>query len=470
MLREHSRSVDTGLRLFDLSVLTLALPFAYYLREWLLGDRSPAVMGVQGYWPLLTLTLLFWIGGSWLLKVYDVYRTRPVSTELGRLARAMAVVAVFIFALGFLSKQHQMSRLFIGLYFSLSLAMLVLNRIVVRSAARTLRRRGYNSRMYAVVGSGDLAQDVVENISAHPEWGYVLAGYVLDGDGAAPSADRTVLGRLADMGDILENHVLDEVIFAVPRDRLAATEQAVRLCEEQGVSVRISLEIFRGGVARMEVSEMDGLPMLAFTRTPSDTVQLVAKRIFDVAVSGLVLLLLSPALLAAALAIKLDSPGPVFFRQRRVGLNGRAFTILKFRSMYQDAEARLEALQRFNEMSGPVFKMTNDPRVTRVGGFLRRTSLDEFPQFWNVLRGEMSVVGPRPPLPSEVRKYKRWQRRRLSVKPGITCTWQVSGRNDIDFEQWMELDLEYIDHWSLWMDFQICLKTIPAVLSARGAH
>jgi lipopolysaccharide/colanic/teichoic acid biosynthesis glycosyltransferase len=159
----------------------------------------------------------------------------------------------------------------------------------------------------------------------------------------------------------------------------------------------------------------------------------------------------------------------VFFGQRRVGQNGRAFRMLKFRSMYQDAEQRLEALRALNEMSGPVFKMANDPRTTKVGRFLRRTSLDELPQFINVLRGEMSVVGPRPPIPAEVTQYKRWQRRRLSVRPGITCIWQISGRNGIDFDRWMELDLQYIDEWSLWRDVQICLKTIPAVLSARGA-
>jgi exopolysaccharide biosynthesis polyprenyl glycosylphosphotransferase len=210
--------------------------------------------------------------------------------------------------------------------------------------------------------------------------------------------------------------------------------------------------------------------MLSLTRTPSDELALAAKRLFDITVSFLVLFLLSPVFLAVAAAIKLDSPGPVFFRQRRVGLQGRTFDIFKLRSMYLDAEARLESLRTHNEMSGPVFKMKNDPRITRVGRFLRRTSLDEFPQFWNVLRGEMSVVGPRPPLPSEVRQYKRWQRRRLSVKPGITCIWQISGRNNIDFDRWMELDLEYIDQWSLWTDFQICLKTIPAVLGTRGAH
>jgi exopolysaccharide biosynthesis polyprenyl glycosylphosphotransferase len=180
--------------------------------------------------------------------------------------------------------------------------------------------------------------------------------------------------------------------------------------------------------------------------------------------------MLSPVFVATAIAVKLDSPGPVFFRQTRVGKNGRPFKMLKFRSMHVDAEARLESLRGLNEVSGPVFKMKNDPRITRVGAFIRRTSLDELPQFLNVLSGEMSIVGPRPPVPSEVRQYQRWQRRRLSVKPGITCTWQVSGRSNVSFDQWMKLDLEYIDTWSLWQDIQICFRTVPAVLLSRGAH
>jgi len=218
----------------------------------------------------------------------------------------------------------------------------------------------------------------------------------------------------------------------------------------------------------MRVADMDGVPMLAFTRTPSDALALGVKRAFDVVISAAVLVVLSPLFAAIALAIRIDSPGPIFFKQRRIGQSGRVFEVLKFRSMFRDAEGRLEALRAHNEMSGPVFKMANDPRVTKVGRLLRRTSLDEFPQFWNVLKGEMSIVGPRPPIPSEVRQYKRWQRRRLSMKPGITCIWQISGRNDIDFERWMELDLQYIDEWSLWGDIEIFFKTIPAVLSSRG--
>jgi exopolysaccharide biosynthesis polyprenyl glycosylphosphotransferase len=278
-----------------------------------------------------------------------------------------------------------------------------------------------------------------------------------------------VLGRLSDLGGILEDEVLDVVIFAVPRGRLSDVQRGIQLCEEQGIEVRISLDVLRFGPGRMTVSDFDGVPMLAFSRTPSDALALAGKRAFDIVASASILLLSSVLLVGVAIAIKLDSPGPVFFRQRRVGRNGREFWMLKFRSMHVNAEAQLAALRARNEVSGPVFKMRQDPRVTRVGQLLRRTSLDEFPQFVNVLLGDMSVVGPRPPIRGEVAQYRRWQRRRLSVKPGITCLWQISGRSNVGFERWMELDLEYIDNWSLWGDVMICLKTVPAVIAARGA-
>jgi exopolysaccharide biosynthesis polyprenyl glycosylphosphotransferase len=347
--------------------------------------------------------------------------------------------------------------------------MLAAMRILARRLAHEVRRRGYNTRLFAVVGSGDLAEDVLERFASHPEWGYEFAGYILDGEAPA-EVGELVLGRAEQIGTILDDTVLDEVIFAVPPERFASAQSAARLCEEQGIETRICFDLQGGGIARLGVTDIGGLPAITFSSGPSNEVALAVKRAFDLAVSAAVLLLLAPLLLGVAIAIWLDSPGPVFFRQRRVGLNGREFWLYKFRSMHQDAEARLAELRAHNEVSGPVFKMRNDPRVTRVGRFIRKTSLDEFPQFWNVLRGEMSVVGPRPPLPAEVRQYKRWQRRRLSVKPGITCEWQVSGRSTVDFDRWMALDLHYIDNWSLWNDIRICARTIPAVFMGHGAH
>jgi len=333
-----------------------------------------------------------------------------------------------------------------------------------------VRRRGFNSRYFAVVGSGEHAESLVEQVAMHPQWGYAFLGYVREPGAPPETGDALVLGSQDDLARLLSDHVLDEVFFAVAHGQLEGIEDSVRLCQEQGVLVRISLGGFADGPARLTVVETDGRAMLTYSSTPAGGPGLAAKRALDLLVSAVLLLLLAPLLAAIAVATLRDSPGPVLFRQRRVGLNGREFTFFKFRSMRVGAEAELALLRAQNEMDGPVFKMRQDPRVTRVGQFLRKTSLDELPQFWNVLRGEMSLVGPRPPLPAEVRQYQPWQRRRLSVKPGITCTWQVSGRNEIDFERWMRLDLEYIDRWSFWGDVGICLQTIPAVLFARGAR
>jgi exopolysaccharide biosynthesis polyprenyl glycosylphosphotransferase len=354
-------------------------------------------------------------------------------------------------------------------YLATAFVLLASNRAAFRLLARLARRRGYSSRRYAVVGSAPAGREVVEALDAHPEWGTEFVGFI-PVSGSQRCGRGPTLGSLSDLGGILEAEVLDEVIFAVARDQFELIEPAIAICQEQGVEVRISLDMLRFGPSSMRLTLLNDLPMVVFSRAPSDTLALTAKRLFDVLVSGLALLLTAPVFAALAVAIKLDSPGPVFFRQRRVGRNGRSFDMVKFRSMHRDAESRLEALKALNEMSGPVFKMREDPRVTRIGRFLRRTSLDEFPQFWNVLMGDMSIVGPRPPLPAEVAQYKRWQRRRLSVKPGITCVWQISGRNNIDFDRWMELDLEYIDTWSLKNDLLIFLRTIPAVLGSRGAR
>ena len=467
MLRQHSRSVQTSLRVLDLACLAVALLAARSGLDTLRAETlAPSSSQLA---PLLVLTLLSWIAAAAAFHVYGNYRTLPITAELGRMGRALLAAAVLTMAGGYLAWRLEVPRLLLVLHFAMALALLVMSRLLLRGVARSLRRRGYNVRRFAVVGTGELAEEVARTLTVHPEWGCSLTGVILE-EGAAGTGSLPVLGHLDEIGAVLERNVLDQVIFALPASQLPVAEEAARACQLQGVAVMICLDLLHGGIGQMALTRMEGVPAITFSTVPSDALSLAFKRAFDVLVSAVVLLLLSPLLAGVAIAIKLDSPGPVLFRQRRVGLNGREFPLLKFRSMRQDAEALLAALRARNEMSGPVFKMTDDPRVTRVGRFIRRASLDEFPQFWNVLRGEMRVVGPRPPLPAEVLQYERWQRRRLSVKPGITCTWQISGRNDIDFERWMELDLEYIDHWSLARDVQICMKTIPAVLLARGSR
>ena len=238
----------------------------------------------------------------------------------------------------------------------------------------------------------------------------------------------------------------------------------------EGITVSVATDYFELKFAKARQSDLHGFPLLTFETVPKDIWGLFLKRLFDIVVSGMSLVLLSPVFAAIAIAVKATSPGPALFRQARVSVNGRKFKLLKFRTMVADAEAKLDGLRDKNEMKGPVFKIENDPRITKIGRFLRKFSLDELPQFWNVLTGDMSIVGPRPPIPSEVNEYDPWQRRRLSMRPGITCIWQVSGRNRItDFNEWTKLDLEYIDNWSLWLDLELFFKTIPVVLLAKGA-
>jgi exopolysaccharide biosynthesis polyprenyl glycosylphosphotransferase len=467
-VKRNAPVIAVGLRVLDVAALSAALPIAYALRDRL-GDRFHSLVSIDRYWPLLAETLLVWLVTAWLTEVYGSYRKRPLATEILRVAKALVATGIGIAAIGYLQK-HEISRLLVLVYFAICFVSLAVNRVVVRALARAAHRRGHNTRRFAVAGAGLPAREIVRAMSAHAEWGYEFAGYIVDGP--APDAlDRTkILGTLDELEHLLRRAVLDEVIFAVPRERLAAVDGAILACEEQGVAARVCIDLFATRTAKRRLDDLDGIPLLSFSTTPSDALALAAKRALDVVLSAAVLVALSPLFLAVAAAIKLESPGPVFFRQRRVGMNGREFMLNKFRSMYADAESRLESLRARNEVSGPVFKMRDDPRVTRVGRFLRRTSIDELPQFWNVLRGEMSVVGPRPPIPSEVKQYQRWHRRRLSVRPGITCTWQVSGRSGIAFDRWMKLDLAYIDNWSLWHDVKILARTIPAVLTGRGAQ
>ncbi len=468
LLKKNARTVDAALRVFDVCVLVAAFPLAYSLRDGVLGAFS-ALQPMSAYWPVLAVTMLLWIGATATCHVYEAYRTHSIWFEIRRILAAELLVALGLGALAFFAKQQDLSRLFIGLYVATTLLLLALNRIGLRLFVRWVRRHGYNTRRFAVAGCGALARDAAARVLAHPEWGYAFAGYLLE-DGDVHRNARPVLGTISNLRRILEREVIDEIIVALSNPHGDEAREVLRVAEERGVPVKLCMDYSLLKISRMSFEEIGDIPTVAFSPVPSDPYALAAKRAFDLVFSATVILLGSPVLLLIALAIRLDSRGPVLFRQVRVGRNGRTFDLWKFRTMCVDAEARLAQLRALNEVSGPVFKMRNDPRVTRVGRWLRKTSLDEFPQFWNVLRGDMSIVGPRPPIPAEVERYESWQRRRLSVRPGITCIWQVSGRSTVDFDQWMELDLQYIDNWSLMGDINIVLKTVPAVLFGRGAH
>jgi len=480
MIKERARIIATIVFGFDLLAVAAAFFAAYWLRSHFLvrtGWVSGAIYPLEAYLPLLPLALSCWGVALLMTGRYRSARTDRLPREALRIVRACLVaLALFVLAIyilrldAVLLGDDQISRLWILLLAGTSVVLLLASRLAVRVTSHQVRARGYNYRTVLVVGTSASAQSIAASFEAHPYWGYKLLGFVSDGttDDTAPAASR-ILGTFDDIPRLIEENVVDEVVFAIRRRQLDQMENLFLLLEEQGVHTQVALDIFPQTRARVGLTDLDGIPMISYSSVPMSQFQGMVKRLVDILIAACLLAVTAPLTAAAALAILFSSRGPVLFRQIRCGLSGREFTLLKFRTMVADAEARRSELLDRNEMDGPVFKVSDDPRVTLVGRFLRRFSLDELPQLWNVLRGDMSMVGPRPPIPAEVREYERWQRRRLSMRPGITCLWQVRGRNRITFERWMEMDLEYIDSWSPLLDAKILLRTIPVVLSGRGA-
>jgi exopolysaccharide biosynthesis polyprenyl glycosylphosphotransferase len=486
MLKERARVLNLFVFLADLSLVAGAFLFAFWLRDGVLpsiGWFEGRLYPLRDYLPLLAVALGVW--GAFLLASdqYRSHRTVPLLQEAWDLLRAnggAAISFVLILYAGRLDERllghDRVSRLWIGLFPVLAFLLLLAERLALRLTSRYVRSRGFNYRTVLVVGAGPAARDIARSIDAHRYWGFRILGFVVapEDDGGMPVAQRPtlahpVLGSLEDLPRILEHQIVDDVIFALGRRDFERVEDLFLSLQEQGIRVRFALDLFPHAKAKVDLEELDGTPLLTFSTSPNRPFQLLAKRALDIALSGLLLLIGAPIVGLVALLIRLTTGGKIIFRQTRCGLNGRSFTLYKFRTMVEDAEERRRELMHLNEMKGPVFKLRRDPRVTQVGKFLRKFSLDEIPQLWNVIRGDMSLVGPRPPIPEEVAQYQRWQRRRLAMKPGLTCLWQISGRNEIDFDQWMRLDLEYIDNWSPSLDLKILLKTIPVVLTGKGA-
>ncbi len=481
MLKEQARLVAAFVYLADLALVSLAFVLAHFLRGRLapaLGVGAPGLPPIASYLTLLPVALAIWTVLLWSSGRYRSHRQVPLVDEAKAILRVTLLgAATFALAVwGFrlderLLDSGRISRSWIVLFALFTGALLLAEKLALRLAARTIRERGLNYRTIVLVGRGATAVSIAESIRAHRWWGYRVLGFLASGeaDERPDPGARPLLGTIADLDAVRAKEIVDEVVFALPARATARFEDQVLALQEQGVLVRFALELFPHARARVELNEMDGVPLISLVTTPSGALELGAKRALDVAISLAVVAVAWPAIGAVALGIKLSGRGAVLFRQRRCGLNGRQFTLYKFRTMVEGAHERMLEVAHLNEMDGPVFKSSRDPRVTPFGRFLRKFSLDELPQLWNVLRGDMSLVGPRPPIPEEVARYERWQRRRLAMKPGLTGLWQISGRNELDFERWMALDLQYIDTWSPWLDLKILLKTVPVVLSGRGA-
>jgi exopolysaccharide biosynthesis polyprenyl glycosylphosphotransferase len=404
------------------------------------------------------------------MGLYDSQRLTALDRVVGRLVVAGICSTMLVTAAAFIWKAPVGPR-FPLLFGAGQLALLTFTRLIVFFGLRLARRVGRNTRNVIVIGSGPRAAGVLHTVMEHPEWGLNVVGFVDDLD--APMAGGIPVDKvfkLADMPMLLRDEVVDEVIVATPRSMLTSVLPVVAACGSAGVPFTLLADIFGDYLPPPEVTRFGTLAALRFAPVHHSNARLAVKRGMDVVGAVSLLLITAPVIAGCALAVRLSSPGPAFFRQIRSGKNGRRFSIVKLRTMCNDAEARREALQHLNEMEGPVFKIQDDPRVTKVGRFLRRHSLDELPQLWNVLTGDMSLVGPRPPMPHEVAQYETFEQRRLSMKPGLTCLWQVSGRNDVSsFDEWVRMDLEYIDTWSLGNDLRILGRTLPAVLRGTGA-
>jgi len=466
------RQFDQGLRatVLVMDVLFSAVAFVGVLA--LAGPRESLLLTHTESLKVLVLGLiasLVWPLALQSTIVQRATRQLPVSALLAQLVLAGAASTIIVCATAFAVRAPIAPLLLLSCVLA-QLVAVSLFRMSILLALRLARRRGRNFRNLLIAGSGPRARDVQRLVEQHPAWGYAVVGFVDEGDWPIdPEIPAEQLHKFVELPQLMRDRVIDEVIIACPRSVFGALGSIVGVCAEAGVPVTVLSDIFGDYVPPPRVTQFDTLAALRFSPVHHDRGSLFVKRLIDLAGSGVLLLFAAPLIGAAAVAIKTTSPGPVFFRQQRCGRHGHRFAMLKLRTMVDDAEERQQELLGQNEMDGPVFKIKADPRVTRVGRVLRRWSIDELPQLWNVFRGDMSLVGPRPPIPTEVDRYRVFERRRLSMRPGITCLWQVSGRNEIGFDDWVKLDVEYIDTWSLTSDFKILLRTIPTVLRGTGS-
>jgi len=458
--------------LLDIVTIIVAFLAGYWVRydlRWFLDVAYDAPL--SAYLPFL---ILYVILTPVFFVVDGVYRTWPRSwmDQVYRITNATAKVTVLMLAVTFVFRPRYYSRVMLVEVGLLTIGLLALVRGAEGLAIAYLRRRGVGIKRVVIVGAGEIGRTVMRTIVARPDLGYRVVGFVDDN----PEKGYTDIGRFKALGPldnlptILDEERPDEVIITLPWMYHRKIMGIVRECERRGVRPRIVPDLFQMSLTQVNVEDLGGVPLIGVRTVAISKGALLVKRLIDVTVAAVGLVLCAPLFLLIALAIRLDSPGPLIFRQTRVGLRGRHFEMYKFRSMHVGAEEQQDMLADMNEADGPIFKIRDDPRLTRVGRILRRLSMDELPQLVNVLRGEMSLVGPRPPIPAEVEKYQEWHKKRLEAPPGMTGLWQVSGRSRLSFDEMVLLDIYYIENWSLWLDFKILMRTIPKVLLGEGAY
>lgn len=470
MLKQYKKPLANTFRFVDVLIIVCSLYVAYSLR---VGEIDLNIFDYpKQFQILLPIYLVVWIYFSNRFQLYSSKRMISFYQEALDVCKTTIICLAIATIPPFFIRENPLSRLFLLYLWVLQTGSLILIRFSKRGFLKYIRSRGYNYREILIVGRNDRAAQLVKKIEESPELGLRILGF-LDAPNGKDNGfflNYKLIGGLNDMEEILRNQVVDEVFVFLPiKSFYSEIDKILHICENIGVEVKIPTDLFNLKLAKSTVSRYGAVSVIDLYTSPKITWQLLIKRLIDITASAVFLILLSPLFAVVSILIKGTSRGPVFFKQKRVGYNSRLFTCLKFRTMLKNAEDLKKDLLKMNEIEGPVFKIKNDPRVTKVGRVLRKTSIDELPQLINVFKGDMSLVGPRPPIPSEVIQYDFKDRRRLSMRPGITCLWQVKGRNAIPFEKWMELDREYIDNWSLMLDLKILLKTFPVVLKGSGA-
>lgn len=476
MFEHRSKLLGLSCLAHDLALAVVAFCIAFWLRAYLLLDLYPGtfipIYPFSYYLKFLPGVLLLWGAVGYALGIYRKVELRSPQQIIWDEIRLIFTGMVLVHAVLYLMRAD-VSRSLVWI-FGITYAVLVISgRLFLFYYKGSLRRLLGKYHYFLIIGTGKEALELAQLIERAESLGLRLLGFVHPSMPKAPSP--TGLTRaypvhlLSEVNEILRNHVVDEVVVAVEKQDLDRLEPVLRDCELEGVKTRLHLNFLPALTSKVTLEHIEHVPLLTLSTTPQDEMQLFLKRVLDTLLAAFFIVLFSPLLLLIALLVKATSAGPVLYRQTRCGLGGRRFTLYKFRSMVQGADQMRSQIAHLNEVDGPVFKISDDPRCTPLGRWLRRTSLDELPQLWNVLRGDMSFVGPRPPVPDEVKKYEPWQRRRLRMRPGLTCLWALEGRSTLNFERWMQLDLSYIDRWSLWLDAKIFVKTIPHVLFGRGA-
>jgi exopolysaccharide biosynthesis polyprenyl glycosylphosphotransferase len=476
MLGEYSTLLRRAAIATDLVVVVGSFLLAYIVRNRLPAPEFGQIRPIEEYLWLLAVVVVIWLSCFHVFGFYRSFRYRERLDIFGSLARAHAVGALLLLSVLFVARRWEVSRLFTQVFLAISFVAIVTEKLAVVSILRHQRRAGRNRQAALVVGAVDRAASYIRFLRDHPYWGIRVVGVVDDGSsspGAAEPEDEVegvqVVGSIKDLPEIFRSQPTDEVVFAIGPREFPLVEEYLDLCQEMGVTSRLVLDLPQRGWTRQDFAWVDGVAILSLDSVRVSPWRLAVKRAIDVAGALVGLVLFAVAYLWYGPRIRRDSPGPVLFSQVRVGRHGRLFALYKFRTMYVDAEARHAELMAANEMQGALFKLRDDPRITPLGKWLRARHLDELPQFWNVLRGEMSLVGTRPPTLDEVERYRPHHRRRLSMKPGITGLWQLAGNQEIrDFEEIVRLDCQYIDSWSMWLDTRILARTVVKVVHRSG--